>query len=210
MKRIPTLCFLLISILVLAGCSSISTAEETSATTDDIIPEETEKEYYLPDVLEEHSEFEFLDNYVRENDIKYTIEYQQRIVGNTYLLNLLSFDVFESNGGIILSASSLWWDDPIIINITKEQCEKIISTDKNDDSLVLAINITEVKPLPIAYSADYEYSYKDIEIAEDEYMEIVDEDDIYAYVDIYPHDGRILKASCVEVYTLNDVLKYID
>ena len=132
------------------------------------------------------------------------------MVGNTYSLDWWDFDIFESNDNIALTTSSLWWYDAIIINITQEQCEKIMSADKNDDSLVVAIDITDVHPIPITYSADCEYSYEDIEISENEYMEIVNEDDIYAYVDIFPHDSRILKASCVEVYTLNDVLKYID
>ena len=209
MKRIFALCFLSFS-LIFVGCSSVETIEETPAKTVEIIPEETEKEYTLYEILEEYSEFEFLDDYVYENDIQYTIDYQQEVVGNTYLLDLCDFDIFEAGGNIILTAYSLWWYDPIIINITQEQCEKIMSADKNDDTSALAINITEVYPIPITYSAEYEYSYDDIKISEDEYMEIVDEDNIHAYVDIYPHDNRILKASCVEVYTRNDALEYMN
>ena len=213
-KLISTTLISLAVVCSLVSCAPANEPKETTTTTVETIIEEIEKEYYLTDILDEYSEFEFLDDYVDENEIGFTIEYQQKIVGNTYLLNLFDFDICELNGNIILTTDDLWWYDPVImISISKEQCEKIISTAKSGDSLAVEIHITDVIPVPITYSADCEYSYDYIEISEDgdeaEYMQIIN-DDIYAYIDVSSHDSSILKASCLEVYTLNDVLKYIN
>lgn len=147
------------------------------------------------------SDAEFFDEYIDDNELFTTVEWQRNLIGNSYLLRTFEFeyDIFESNNRLILSEKV--YDSPIFINITEEQFQKIENT--IGDEIVIEFEVTNISPLPIIFRAEAEY---DIDFKEKNGKEVKIIKDAYPYIDV-DFGSRIISASCVKVYTLEDILK---
>lgn len=194
----------IITLCLLSSCASKKDTDFTEYKDFEYSESTTEQTQSFEERLRAETGLCFFDEVCRDLENSYTITKQTECIGNTYLLPAFFYDLSISNEKLYYTSHSTYGDDIAYkISITQEQCEEL----QKKEARAILFRVDAIEPITMSFYPEKEYYFEDIEIPretsdeyqEREYMEVVNEDTISAYID-YTTSSCMVYGTCLGVY----------